>query len=95
MQIHLLYVSNEQICTGEAQILLVGYIRGLSNKPCNGIENEVILLLAYKCIHENKANDIEIPEEDKSIMARASLDLPEFGLHTCLFAILSRSFLQR
>ncbi|CAL5406641.1 unnamed protein product [Camellia sinensis] len=31
-QNHLLYVSNEQICNEEAQIVLVDYIQELSNK---------------------------------------------------------------
>ncbi|GMP67468.1 hypothetical protein CsSME_00027447 [Camellia sinensis var. sinensis] len=72
IQIHLLDVSNEQICDGEAQIVLVGYIRELSNE-------------------ENRVSDIEIPEEDKSI-ARASLDLPVFGHHTCFSFFSEASF---
>ncbi|KAL7215859.1 hypothetical protein ACSBR1_027910 [Camellia fascicularis] len=72
IQIHLLDVSNEQICDGEAQIVLVGYIRELSNE-------------------ENRVSDIEIPEEDKSI-ARASLDWPVFGHHTCFSFFPEASF---
>lgn len=33
------------------------------------------------CVYKNKAIDIEVPEEDKSV-ACVSLDLPEFTRHT-------------
>ncbi|CAL5403790.1 unnamed protein product [Camellia sinensis] len=61
-QIHLLYVSNEQICTGEAQILLVGYIRGLSNKPCNGSFSTITVVLPPEPEYQNHNKEPLIPE---------------------------------
>lgn len=72
IHIHLLEVSNGHICDQQVQILLVGYIRGLTNE-------------------ENKAIDIKIPEEDKSV-ARVSLDLPEFTRHKCMMFFPEASF---
>ncbi|KAE9457738.1 hypothetical protein C3L33_10359, partial [Rhododendron williamsianum] len=40
--IHLLDVSNQQICDQEVQILLVGYIRGLSNEENKAIDIKVL-----------------------------------------------------
>lgn len=45
--IHLLDVSNQHICDQEVQILLVGYIRGLSNEVHN-INKKLELLVSCR-----------------------------------------------
>ncbi|KAI8551602.1 hypothetical protein RHMOL_Rhmol06G0198700 [Rhododendron molle] len=55
MLIHLLDVSNQHICDQEVQILLVGYIQGLSNEVHN--VNKTLELLQYHVEDDYAASD--------------------------------------